>query len=53
MQSENDEIEQIKRQIGVYDLALAAGIQLKKIGATEYAGLCPFHADKNPSLHFK
>lgn len=48
---EIDEIERIKRQIGVYDLALAAGVQLKKISANEYAGLCPFHDDKNPSLH--
>lgn len=51
MMAENDEIERIQRQIGVYDLALAAGVQLKKIGANEYAGLCPFHEDKNPSLH--
>lgn len=51
MRPEINEITQIKRQIGVYDLALAAGIQLKKIGANEYAGLCPFHDDQNPSLH--
>jgi len=47
----NDEITQIKRQIGVYDLALSAGVKLRKISASEYAGLCPFHEDKNPSLH--
>lgn len=51
MRPENDEITQIKRQIGVYDLALSAGVKLRKINANEYEGLCPFHADQNPSLH--
>ncbi|AFM13437.1 CHC2 zinc finger domain-containing protein [Turneriella parva] len=51
MQSENDEIGRIKREISVFSLAERSGIKLKKISADEYAGLCIFHKDKNPSLH--
>ncbi len=51
MQPENDEINRIKREISVFSLAERSGVKLAKIGADEYAGLCIFHKDKNPSLH--
>ena len=43
-----DLIEQAKR-IDLVALVRAKGIELKKNGKG-YFGLCPFHADKNPSL---
>jgi len=45
------DIEQLKREVPILPLAGAMGIELKKLGSGEYAGLCPFHKDKNPSLH--
>jgi DNA primase len=41
-------IEQVKRT-DLVALAAAKGIELKKNGKSWF-GLCPFHADKNPSL---
>jgi len=45
------DIEQLKREVPILPLAGAMGIELKKLGSGEFAGLCPFHEDKNPSLH--
>lgn len=42
-------IESIKKNIDLKALVEAKGIKLKKNGKG-YFGLCPFHADKNPSL---
>ncbi|MGI9554273.1 MAG: DNA primase [Thermodesulfobacteriota bacterium] len=42
-------IEEIKRRLSLVDL-IETYISLKKSGKN-YIGLCPFHDDKNPSLH--
>lgn len=51
MPPQNDDIERIKRQIGVYDLAVSEGLELKKVGKN-YVARCVFHNDKTPSLIF-
>jgi DNA primase len=43
------EIEQLKVEVPVLQLAEQMGVELKQHG-DEYLGLCPFHDDKNPSL---
>lgn len=43
------EIERIKQEISVLELAQNRGINLRRQGAG-YVGLCPFHDDHNPSL---
>ena len=43
------EIEQLKRGVSVAKLAEAHGVKLRKHGA-DLLGLCPFHADRTPSL---
>ena len=48
MTIEKEVIEQVKRT-DLVALVKAKGIELKKNGKG-YFGLCPFHADKNPSL---
>lgn len=45
-----EEIERLKRNVSVERLAEARGIKLRRSGK-ELIGLCPFHADKNPSLN--
>lgn len=44
-----DDINRIKREILVQDLAVASGIELKRHGQN-LLGRCPFHDDKTPSL---
>ena len=46
---EKERIACIKSTVDLVALVEAKGIQLKKNGKG-YFGLCPFHADKNPSL---
>jgi DNA primase catalytic core len=46
---EKDKIEAIKHGVDLMALVRAKGIALKKNGKSWF-GLCPFHADKNPSL---
>ena len=43
------ELEQLKNEVAVERLVEAAGIVLKKSGKDKI-GLCPFHADGEPSL---
>ena len=43
------EIERLKQDVSLQRLIEDAGIMLKKHGK-DYLGLCPFHADKEPSL---
>ena len=43
------EIERLKREISVERLATAKGVKLKAQGK-DLVGLCPFHADRTPSL---
>ena len=43
------ELERLKREVSVQRLAEARGVVLKRHGA-DLIGLCPFHADKEPSL---
>ncbi|MGH8018488.1 MAG: CHC2 zinc finger domain-containing protein, partial [Opitutaceae bacterium] len=45
-----DEIERIKRESDLAAVVRARGIELKPQGG-DLIGLCPFHEDKNPSLH--
>jgi len=51
MPPNNDEIERIKRQIGVFDLARSEGIEMKRMGKN-YVAMCVFHKEKTPSLIF-
>jgi DNA primase len=44
-----DEIERIKREVPVAEIAQALGIELKPHGAN-LIGLCPFHDDHEPSF---
>jgi len=46
---EKERIEEIKHSVDLAALMRSRGIHLKKNGKG-YVGLCPFHADKNPSL---
>ncbi len=48
MTIEKEVIEQVKRT-DLVALVQAKGIELKENGKSWF-GLCPFHADKNPSL---
>ncbi len=43
------EVERLKAEVSVERLAEARGIKLERRGVDLF-GLCPFHADKNPSL---
>jgi DNA primase catalytic core len=43
------ELERLKSQVSIQRLAEARGVVLKRHGA-DLIGLCPFHADKSPSL---
>src|SRR5689334_6766502 len=43
------ELERIKREVSVEGLARARGVELLRRGA-DWHGLCPFHADREPSL---
>jgi DNA primase catalytic core len=43
------ELERLKREVSVRQLAEARGIALKQHGA-DLLGLCPFHEDRSPSL---
>ena len=45
-----DEIERIKREADLAAVVRARGVELKSAGH-DLIGLCPFHEDKNPSLH--
>jgi DNA primase len=44
-----DDIEQLKKDVSVQQLAEVRGVTLKKSGA-DLIGCCPFHEDKTPSL---
>jgi DNA primase catalytic core len=46
---EKEKIEAVKHGVDLKALVEAKGINLKKNGKSWF-GLCPFHADKNPSL---
>lgn len=46
----DEELERLKREVSVVRLVEAAGIALKKHGAADLVGRCPFHEDKTPSL---
>src|SRR5690606_18726094 len=43
------ELEKLKESVSLQRLVEGKGVQLKKHGQ-DLIGLCPFHADKNPSL---
>lgn len=45
----SQELKEVKSRIDLVALIASYGIALKKQGA-QYLGLCPFHADHNPSL---
>ncbi len=46
----DDEIERIKRESDLAAVVRSRGVALKPQGG-DLVGLCPFHDDKNPSLH--
>jgi DNA primase catalytic core len=45
-----DEIEKLKQAVDLAAVIRARGVELKPQGH-DLVGLCPFHADQNPSLH--
>src|SRR5215831_11078448 len=45
----DEAVERLKRDVPIDALVLSHGVKLKRHGA-DLIGLCPFHADKNPSL---
>ena len=45
-----EQIERLKKEVDLAGLVRARGIDLKKHGAHDLIGLCPFHDDKDPSL---
>ncbi len=47
---ESDDIERLKRNISIEALCRERGIDLKKHGARDLIGKCPFHEDENPSF---
>ncbi|MFH0726424.1 MAG: CHC2 zinc finger domain-containing protein [Pseudomonadota bacterium] len=49
MRIEKERIEAVKQGVDLVALVQTKGIELKKNGKG-YVGLCPFHADKTPSL---
>src|SRR5580700_7184395 len=44
-----DEIERLKKEVGLQRLVEARGVKLTRHGA-DLLGLCPFHDDREPSL---
>jgi DNA primase len=44
------EIERLKKEVSLERLVSGFGIELKKHGAGDWIGRCPFHEDKTPSL---
>ena len=46
----DDDLDKMKRSIDLAAVIRARGIELKPQGH-DLIGLCPFHADQNPSLH--
>lgn len=40
----------IKDKINIVDLIVSMGVALRPVGRKTYLGLCPFHADSQPSL---
>lgn len=46
----DDELERIKRGTDLAAVVRSRGVALKPQGG-DLLGLCPFHEDKNPSLH--
>jgi len=46
----DDDLDRMKRSIDLAAVIRARGIELKPQGH-DLVGLCPFHSDKNPSLH--
>jgi len=45
-----EEIDRIKTEISLQRLVEASGIKLKRHGAKDLVGRCPFHNDRTPSL---
>jgi DNA primase catalytic core len=45
----DEDVERAKTQVAIAELVAARGVKLRRHGA-DLIGLCPFHADKNPSL---
>lgn len=44
------DIEALKTAYPLVDVVDRAGVQLRRCGARSFQGLCPFHADRNPSF---
>lgn len=45
----DDKIQQMRDGVDIYEL-VSRYVQLKRSGASNYVGLCPFHAEKSPSF---
>jgi DNA primase catalytic core len=50
MKFDDGDIERLKRNISIEALCRERGIELKKHGAKDLIGKCPFHDDANPSF---
>jgi len=44
------DIDRLKSKYPLMDVVERAGVRLKRSGANSLQGLCPFHADRNPSF---
>ena len=45
-----EEIERIKRETDLLALVRSRGIELRRHGAKDYSGKCPFHAEETASF---
>jgi DNA primase len=44
------DIAEVKRAYPLLDVVERAGVALRRSGSSRFQGLCPFHADRNPSF---
>jgi DNA primase len=48
--AQHADIAHVKLSYPLLEVVERAGVQLRRSGSTRFQGLCPFHADRNPSF---